>query len=140
MFCMKCGKETNNSNGICDECMAKENAQSVQPTATAPSGKGVAITSFALSVGALVFFLMAFMAAGGMGAIIGLIFALPAWIVSLVLGIKAVKTYKKAKADGAEVPVITFVFGLIGIIMSGMYIASCALGFAIGFIGALMLI
>ena len=114
MYCQNCGKENNNGNIICDECLQKQSQPSTQPQGEQKTGFGKALACTIVSNVALVVMVYAFIVyafgfslkvsdAGGEGLILfGITFFLAstaAEIVSLVFGIASIKRYKQIKKE-----------------------------------------
>lgn len=103
MFCSKCGKETPNASGICDECLVAETASS---EVTLVPGKGKGIASLILGI-------------CGMGNLI-------CAILAIVLGNKSIGT------EGQKLGKVGKILGIVGIPVSIFYILISVLFFIIG--------
>ena len=132
MYCKYCGRQTDDKDGVCDRCK-----QPVLPVAPkSKKGVRIAISSFITSIVSLVVVMVAFgflfsvmieVAKNGYTdeSITSLIIYLIATllimgvsIVVLVLGIKAIKTFARAKRNKENPQVIVLVFGIISIAIS----------------------
>ncbi|MBQ7408398.1 MAG: hypothetical protein IJW13_03905 [Clostridia bacterium] len=145
MYCKYCGKYTENLNCICNDCVGKSPYAtgvtmantSEQPVInneyTSKYGRSNAIRAFVFSL------VSTFLAGVAYGLVLvalalieeyvdkaeiksmlstGFIFIIPALVFSilgLIKGIKSIKNFKEAKANGAT-PVPTLVFGIIALV------------------------
>ena len=135
MYCNKCGKFTETDDILCADCKAKEQQQLVhpavaeyttqasttlQPTAEikpAPSN-GFGVASMVLGIVALFLSVVGYIGAGPGyedAVLIVCLFALPALIIALVNGIKAIVVFIKACIKKQPKPIAGFVMGIIGL-------------------------
>ena len=132
MYCKYCGMQTDDKDGVCDRCK-----QPVLPVASkSKKGVRIAISSFITSIVSLVVVMVAFgflfsvmieVAKNGYTDesitsltiyLIATLLIMGVSIVVLVLGIKAIKTFVRAKRNKENPQVIVLVFGIISIAIS----------------------
>lgn len=147
MYCKYCGKQTENQDGVCNECKEKNNRQTDDFFSDAPSqnytyeqqakpvqnfydkkfGFGQALTSTILGVVGYIFVfialeVIAILESYGSDITAGIVFfvlSLPMGIISLVYGIASIKRFKEASSHGVK-PIATLILGIVGTVAGGL--------------------
>lgn len=143
MFCSKCGKRIEENATICEECSKQTSDLTEIKQEEKPSKKvskkemRLAIVCFVTSIIALVVVLVAFgflfpimLSVAQYGYTndsithliiywVATVLLMAVSIFTLILGIRAVKSFVRAKANKEEVKVVMLVFGIISIALSG---------------------
>lgn len=143
MFCIICGKETENTDGICDDCRAGATVR--EPLYTNRYGFGAALASmlmgslslFLFSSFAVFMFIYYLIMLGRyedeqvmlmtIAFLSAYIMFIAAAVVALVLGIISLRRYVKAKKAGVN-PSKTRVLGILGIVFSSILIFENLIG------------
>ena len=132
MYCVKCGKQTNGDETICQDCKAAEKtAESVKSGGQSDSNQpnttmlsfGKALASAIMGFG--VFILSNVLNSGGLGMkLISMIFMVIIDVaviaLTIVFGSLAIRTYSTFKSGGNKKPIPAFILGIIGVILAGI--------------------
>ncbi len=126
MFCVKCGKQTNESDGICEDCKPEKNATELSDTNKINTGMisfGKALASTIMGFGAFIVSSVL----NGSGArmnLIAMIFMLiidiAAIVLAIIFGAKGIRAYSNFKLGSGKKPVPAFVLGIIGVVLAGI--------------------
>lgn len=125
MFCIKCGKQTNGNDELCEDCKAAETAAGLDTerpnSAMFSFGKALASTIMGFGV----FIISNVLNATGAGMnIIAMIFMLiidvAAIVLAIVFGSKAIHTYSTFKCGIGKKPLPAFILGIIGVVLAGI--------------------
>ena len=126
MFCTKCGKQTNETAGLCEDCKAEKNVAELTGTNKINTG----ILSFGKALASIIMGFGAFIVScvlNGSGVrmnLIAMIFMLVIDIAAIVLAIifggKGIRAYSTFKLGSAKKPVPAFILGIIGVVLAGI--------------------
>ena len=126
MFCVKCGKQTNEADGLCEDCKAVKNAAELSDTNklnTGMLGFGKSLASTIMGFG--VFIVSSVL--NNVGArmnLIAMIFMLlidiAATVLAIVFGAKGIRAYSTFKSGSAKKPLPAFILGIIGVVLAGI--------------------
>lgn len=126
MFCTKCGKQTNETDGLCEDCKAKENVaelSDINNTNTGMLSFGKALASTIIGFGT--FIVSSVLNGSGVRMnLIAMIFMLvidiAAIVLAIIFGAKGIRVYSTFSLGSAKKPVPAFVLGIIGVILAGI--------------------
>ncbi len=122
MYCRYCGKKTENTDGVCNDC--RNGADGIVGGAAYDKSYGYKDALFACVYGSItVFFAVIgyFMACVYVTTIPGLVISVLFGFGSLpavIVGAKSIKRFIEAKRNGVK-PVATLVLGIVGVATSG---------------------
>ena len=126
MFCVKCGKQTNETDSLCEDCKAEKNVAELPDTDKINTGMlnfGKALASTIMGFGAFIVSSVL----NGSGArmnLIAMIFMLvidiAAIVLAIVFGAKGIRAYSNFKLGSGKKPVPAFVLGIIGVVLAGI--------------------
>ena len=126
MFCVKCGKQTNDPDGLCEDCKAAKNAAE-QSDADKPNtgmlsfGKALASTIMGFGV----FIVSSVLNSEGLymnliAMIFMLVIDIAATALAIFFGAKGIHAYSTFKLGAGKKPVPAFVLGIVGVILAGI--------------------
>ena len=134
-YCVRCGKRLDDDSGLCEDCREQQQNQTTEiangeVTATEEKltnrkyGFGIALASDIMSV-ALTVMMMAVVLVMRVApkdaelAPVVAVFVFPL-VVSLILGIMAIKTYLRNRKEGDKTHPQTLVMGIVGVVCSAL--------------------
>lgn len=132
MYCVKCGKQTDGDERLCQDCKAAENrvdtVKASEPSNPDKSNTNMLCFGRALAsaiMGFGVFIISNVLNSGGWGMkLISMIFMLiidvAAIVLTIIFGSQAIRTYSTFKSGDNKKPVPAFVLGIIGVILAGI--------------------
>ena len=126
MFCVKCGKQTNDPDGLCEDCKAAKNAAELanaDKTNTGMLSFGKALASTIMGFG--VFIVSSVLNSVGVHMnLIAMIFMLvidiAATVLAIIFGAKGIHAYSTFKLGSSKKPVPAFILGIIGVVLAGI--------------------
>lgn len=130
MYCAKCGKQTNGSETVCEDCKAAEAAAAVKPVDYDPNKPNVSMLSFGKALASIIMGFGVFIVSNVLNTsasymnIVAMIFLIlidvTAIVLAIVFGSKAIRTYGAFRAGADKKPTAAFVMGIIGVVLAGI--------------------
>ncbi|MDE7405387.1 MAG: hypothetical protein K2M89_00740 [Clostridiales bacterium] len=131
MYCVKCGKQTNGDETLCQDCKAAEKTvDTVKPVPSDPNQPNTSMLSFGKALASTImgfgaFILSNVLNSGGWGMkLISMIFMViidvAVIVLSIVFGSLSIRTYSTFKSGGNKKPIPAFILGIIGVILAGI--------------------
>ena len=126
MFCIKCGKQTNDPDGLCEDCKAQKNAAEQADADKINTGMlcfGKALASTIMGFG--VFIVSCVLNNVGVrmnlvAMIFMLIIDIAATVLAIVFGAKGIHAYSTFKLNSGKKPIPAFILGIIGVVLAGI--------------------
>ncbi len=128
-YCIRCGKENFNDGEICNDCMSAQNSVAVEQKGSYTTGLSGAIWGASIGTAGLVLVIIdMFVAAMGVAsqnagikilAVLMLSASIACAVVGMVLGVKAITTFRVACANGDKKPIATLIVGIESVVMAG---------------------
>lgn len=126
MFCVKCGKQTDETDGLCEDCKAEKNAAELSDTNKPNTGMlnfGKALASTIMGFGAFIVSIE-LDSSGVRMNLIAMIFMLvidiAAIVLAIIFGAKGIHAFSTFKLGSGKKPIPAFILGIIGVVLAGI--------------------